>query len=291
MAKNILAQKMNASSIQVIKTLKVLLQGDYTMHELVDKLNKNELTPVFNNSVISKYINTCRFCEFDIPKIHNKYYVAKIPFGLDLSAVDLDLIKSLCAYVQDEMSAKHVTLVNSFFDKISRFSNKQITRVSKDTLEISIEMFERAVAKKRKIRLLFKNREILECVPLYVSKENDNLFFNVLYKNNNRNIDSSRLSGIQMTGQMYIDPYDDGAQVVIFKLKGDLAKRYEARPNECVEVNPDGSLTVTNKNENKEMLFSRLLRYDDKCEIIRPAAYREEMKELINDMLQNYGVN
>ena len=93
-----------------------------------------------------------------------------------------------------------------------------------------------------------------------------------------------------MTGQMYVDPFDKGAQVVTFKLTGNLAKRYEARPNESVELSPDGSLIVTNKNENKELLFSRLLRYDDKCEIIRPVAYREEMKELIDKMLQNYGV-
>ncbi len=290
MANKTLAQKTNTSSIQVIKTLKVLLQGDYTMQELIEILNKNESDAIFNNSVISKYINTCRFCEFDIPKIHNKYYVAKIPFGLDLSAIDIDLIKSMCAYVHDEMSSKSVSAINSFLGKISRFSNKQIARVTKDKLEMSVELFERAVAKKRKVKLLFKNRETIKCVPLNVSKEGETLFFNVFYKNI-RNIDYSRLSGIEMTGQSYINPFDDGAQVVVFKLKGNLAKRYEARPNESVEVNPDGSITITNKNENKEILFSRLLRYDDKCELIRPIAYREEMKELINSMLENYGVN
>jgi len=290
MANKTLAQKTNTSSIQVIKTLKVLLQGDYTMQELIEILNKNESDAIFNNSVISKYINTCRFCEFDIPKIHNKYYVAKIPFGLDLSAIDIDLIKSMCAYVHDEMSSKSVSAINSFLGKISRFSNKQIARVTKDKLEMSVELFERAVAKKRKVKLLFKNRETIKCVPLNVSKEGETLFFNVFYKNI-RNIDYSRLSGIEMTGQSYINPFDDGAQVVVFKLKGNLAKRYEARPNESVEINPDGSITVTNKNENKEILFSRLLRYDDKCELIRPIAYREEMKELINNMLKNYGVN
>ena len=290
MANKTLAQKTNTSSIQVIKTLKVLLQGDYTMQELIEILNKNESDAIFNNSVISKYINTCRFCEFDIPKIHNKYYVAKIPFGLDLSAIDIDLIKSMCAYVHDEMSSKSVSAINSFLGKISRFSNKQIARVTKDKLEMSVELFERAVAKKRKVKLLFKNRETIKCVPLNVSKEGETLFFNVFYKNI-RNIDYSRLSGIEMTGQSYINPFDDGAQVVVFKLKGNLAKRYEARPNESVEVNSDGSITITNKNENKEILFSRLLRYDDKCELIRPIAYREEMKELINNMLKNYGVN
>ena len=138
MAKNILAQKINSSSIQVIKTLKVLLQGDYTMQELIDTLNEKEPDPVFNNSVISKYINTCRFCGFDIHKIHNKYYVSKIPFGLELSDIDVDIIKSLCAYVQDEMSSRNASLINSFFDKIRRFSNRRIETVNKDKLDLSI---------------------------------------------------------------------------------------------------------------------------------------------------------
>lgn len=290
MTEYVKAQKKNASSMQVIKTLKVLMQGDYTMNQLIDLLNQNEPEAIFNNSVISKYINTCRYCNFEIPKIHNKYYLAKIPFGLDLSEVDVDIIKSLCSYVQDEMSSLNVKLVNSFFDKIRRFSNKNIVRIEQDKPEFSIELFERAILKQRKVKLLFKNRDTLECIPLAVSKEGDKMYFNVLYKNNRRNIDSSRLAGVQMTGQKYIEPYN-GDQVVVFKLRGNLAKRYEARVNEAVEINSDETITVTNKNENKEMLFARLLRYDDKCEIIRPVRYREEMKELINEMLRNYGVS
>ena len=70
--KNKLSQKKNLSSMQVIKTLQILLQGDYTMNELIEQLNANESEPIFNNSVVSKYINTCRYCGIEIPKIHNK---------------------------------------------------------------------------------------------------------------------------------------------------------------------------------------------------------------------------
>ena len=72
-----LALKRNQSSMQVLKTLLLLLQDNYTMSELVEQLNLNEKEPIFNNSVVSKYINTCRFCGIEILKIHNKYYVTK----------------------------------------------------------------------------------------------------------------------------------------------------------------------------------------------------------------------
>lgn len=283
-----LSQKINASSMQVIKTLLTLMQGDYSMNDLVEQLNMNEAEPIFNNSVISKYINTCRFCGFEIPKINNKYYVAKIPFGLKITEAETDIINSLCAFVQDEMSVKSVAIIESLVNKIRRFSNKQIVRIDKNDIKISIELFERAVAKQRKVKLIFKTKETLDCIPLNIEIKGNKTYFSVNYKKD-RSIDASRLSAIQVIGQNFIEPFS-GEQIVVFKLKGGLAKRYEARVNERVDINPDGTITVTNKNENKELLFSRLLRYDDKCEIIQPKGYREDMKDLINEMLNNYGV-
>ena len=85
--------KKNNSSLQVLKTYQVLLENAYTMSELVQKLNENEKEPVFNNSVISKYINTCRYCGFNIQKIQNKYHIAESPFNLNLSTEDLEIIE------------------------------------------------------------------------------------------------------------------------------------------------------------------------------------------------------
>ena len=69
---NKISIKKNLSSMQVLKTLQVLLQGNFTMQELIERLNKSEEGPVFNNSLISKYINTCRYCGINILKIHNR---------------------------------------------------------------------------------------------------------------------------------------------------------------------------------------------------------------------------
>ena len=283
------SQKKNNSSIQVLKTLQVLIQGNYSMNELIEILNEKETEPVFNNSVLSKYINTCRYCGMVIPKINNKYYVAKIPFGLDLSVIDVDLLKSLQTYVKDEMSVKCSKYIDAFIEKIDHFSNKQIVKVDKKTFNITVELFELAIAKKCKVKLIFKNRCSLTGIPKCIKEEKGKIYFNV-YNKRMRSIELSRLSGVELLGQRYIDPLD-GDQVVVFKLSGGLAKRYEARSNEKVELCNDGSIIVTNRNENKELLFSRLLRYDDKCELLQPKIYREEMKILINNMLNNYGVN
>lgn len=283
-----ISQKRNLSSMQVLKTLQILLEDDYSMKDLVKILNKNEPTEIFNNSVISKYINTCRFIGIKIPKINNRYYVSEMPFGLDLSDVDLDLLKNIQVVIKSDMPAKYTLLFNNLSKKLNRYSNKKIINITKDDFSLSLEYFEHAVARKRKIKLIFKNRCELECIPMNISIENNKTFFNV-YNKRIRNIDISRLSGVEIIDKNFIEPFD-GNQVTVFILKGPLAKRYEARENEKIQQNSDGTITVTNKNENKDLLLSRLLRYQDLCEIIQPKIYREELKQIINDTLSNYGV-
>ena len=135
---------------------------------------------------------------------------------------------------------------------------------------------------------MFRNQEVYECIPINITKKGDKTFFNVFNKYP-RQIDTNRLSGIQLSDNTYSEPFDSN-QVVVFKLKDGLAKRYEARENESVQQLSDGDIIVTNRNENEEQLISRLLRYDDKCEVLQPKVFREKFHDVLNDMLKNYGV-
>ena len=53
MSSNTLAKK-NLSSIQVLKTLQALLEDDYSMPDLLKRLDRETTTPVVNNSIVSK---------------------------------------------------------------------------------------------------------------------------------------------------------------------------------------------------------------------------------------------
>ena len=107
------AMKKNQASLQVLKTLKVLLEDNYTMSEIVDRLNSQEKEPIFNNSVVSKYINTCRYCGIEISKIRNRYYVIKMPFGINFDIKELELIKILQDTATSHLSQKmNITFKN-----------------------------------------------------------------------------------------------------------------------------------------------------------------------------------
>ena len=281
------AVKRNISSMQVLKTLQVLLEDNYTMAELIKELNKNEKEPLFNNSVISKYIITCRFCGIDIPKIHNRYFVSSLPFGLDLTPRDEDLLDKLGDVAKERFSKKQNKIFGQLIEKISKYSNKRIMRVEKGTAQQTYKMFNDAMDECRKIRLMYKTREILECIPLGIVQHKGRTFFNVSDENKEKLVCEDRISGIEITSQKYIA--NSAVANVVFVLKGELAKRYEARENEVVTENPDKTLRVVNSGENKDILLARLLRYDTCCEILSPESYRLEMKKILDDTLRNYG--
>ena len=281
--------KKNLSSVQVLKTLKILMNGDYSMADLIEKMNENEEEPIFNNSVLSKYINTCRQCGIDIPKINNKYFLTKLPFGLDFSEEESELLEKLKNIISEEMTINSQKNFQIFVDKLNRFANKKITRVENKNYVLSFEAFEKALKNRRKVVLIFKNRYELVGIPITISKEKGKVFFQIFCKNKIRMIDAGRLSGIQVSNENFIGYMSE--QNVVYTLKGKLAKRYELRPDEqLLKTSDDGSITVSNRCYNTEMLISRLMRYDDLCEIIAPESVKEQMKIAIDDTLKNYGI-
>lgn len=280
--------KRNLSSMQVLKTLLVLMEGNYTMNELTDKLNKDEASPIFNHSVISKYINTCRYLGIDIPKIHNKYFVASLPFGLNLDLRDLELFENLQNIAKEILPEKSLNIFTNFINKLAKYSNKQLVRADRQVPHKVIEMFDRAIQEKRKINLMFKNNTNITCIPVGIVENKGKTFFNIHLEEKEKLYVLDNIVGIEVLPQRFAKNYT--GQVVVYTLTGNLAKRYELREKEQLISKEQDSITISNKGENKEILFSRLLRYDSSCEILHPKHYREEMKQLLNDMLKNYGV-
>ena len=286
MAKEVV--KKNQSSMQVIKTLLVLLEDNYTMQELVQKLNEKEKEPIFNNSVVSKYINTCRYCGIDIIKVHNKYFVRSLPFGMEILNKELDLFILLQEAAKNNFSTRASKAFNALISKISKYSNKQIVRVEKNNANISFELFEKAILEKRKILLSFKSKEVLECIPLGIVTKNNKPYFNVLDNKEEKMIHVNKIIGLQLLNVKFYPK--DADRTTVYRLTGGLASRYTLKENEIIIKNslPE-SIDISTQNEPQEILFSRLMRYDKDCEILSPVEYRNSMKEMINKTLANYG--
>jgi len=173
--------KKNMSSIQVLKTLKVLLEGDYTMAELIQKLNENEPEAIFNNSVISKYINTCRSCGIIIPKINGKYFVTGIPFGLNFTDSEADLLEYLRSCAKSSLSARANDNFEKTVQKLYKYSNKTLVPIENKTINIAEYIFDRAIQTQRKIKLTLKTKNSLICIPINIEEKDGKLYFHVIH--------------------------------------------------------------------------------------------------------------
>ena len=280
--------KKNLSSIQVLKTLKTMLEDDYTMSELLQRLNENEKEPVFNNSVVSKDINTCRFCGSKIPKINGRYYVTEIPFGLDFTDKDIDLLAYLENCAKSSLSVRTYNNYEKAVQKLHRYSNKQIISIEKEDVNSAGVIFEEALQAQRKIRLTLKTGKILECIPVDTMEKDGKLYFHVIFEEKEKNILAKRIACIEISREKFSKTKLD--DTVIYRLTGNLAKNYNLRENEKIVNNslPENETIIT-YGENIPMLLSRLLRYGELCEVINPEKVRLGMKEMINATLANYG--
>ncbi len=282
------SKKMNIASLQVMKTLLALLENNFSMQELIEYLNKKEKEAVFNNNVLSKYINTCRACGVEIPKIQNKYIIAKMPFGLNLSVDDVDLLIQMQKICRESFSQKINNGFNAFIKNINKYSNKTILKVQKETINISYEAFEKAIIEERKIRLTFKNKSSIDCIPLSITTHQKRTYFRIKENNIEKSIAVDKIIGIEILNEMFKTPDYEHNQAV-FEVKGALAHRYNLRENEVLLRQDNNAITIENTGEDMNLLLSRLLRYDSLCEVKAPATYRTEIIKIINDTLANYG--
>jgi len=285
---NNLAVKKNNSSIQVLKTLLMLLEGDYTMLELIEKLNSNEKECIFNNSVVSKYINTCRQVGIDIPKINNKYFIVKLPFGLNFTNRESELIDYLQSIGDNKFSLLFKKRLSNFIDNLRKYSSRNIMRVDVSVENTVRTKFEEAVCEHRQVRLIYKTREIIDCNPIDIIMEKGKIYFVVNYMGKEKHIAFERITGLEVLNKKFV-VQETQEQEVVFKLKGGLAKRYSLRENEILTEKAEDYIVITNKGEDKEILISRLLRYDSLCEVLEPLSFRNEMVNTIKKMLENYG--
>ena len=289
MRKNNIPAKTNLSSTHVLKTLQVLMEDDYTMTELVQRLNENEPEPLFNNSVVSKYINTCRYCGIKIPKIQNRYFVSSIPFGMDISEQESDLIKYLQEKAILSLPISTNKKFNKFIMKLSKYSNREIVRIDNSNRDLMVSTFNKAVSNKYKINLMLKNKNTLKCVPLKLLQDNNKLYFKISTDNKaDKNISIDNVVGFEVLKDKFIPSYND--ETVVYKLMGQLAANYSIRENEKILIDRRPEyITIMNSEKNNSKLVSRLLRYGNLCEIEKPLYIRTEMKKIINTALANYG--
>ena len=279
--------KLNTASMNVLYTMMTLLEKPMTMKELI--LSFAKFSPS-NNFVISKYINTCRFCKFDIVKDSGKYILRKLPIKISFSQDEEDLITN--NLVDNAVKSNSTELINTFSGflfklcRLASFDAFAEPTLNKNPL---LKEFEDSLYSELMIEVETKDGKNFTCSPVDIKYLQDKIIFSVFYNDSIRDIPLNKIVSIKKTARKILTGIIP--HTVTFRLMKDLAKRYSARPNERIlNIEADGSVIISNRSEDKEQLLKRLMRYDEKCEIISPKTLRDEFKTKIDKTLENYNI-
>src|SRR5574344_72442 len=279
--------KVNAASLKVLYTLQLLFERNLKMDELIHfyELYHNEY---LSNFVMSKYINTCRYCGIDIKKIEGKYTILNFPIGINFSTSELSLFRELrncCGKIKLENLADNM---QNIIQKINRRINNPIAPISISKLnDNKIKTFEKACIVSQKIKILFNDERAIQCEPVDILVDENKIKFSIFDGNESKEFSPDEIKSVKILPQKSQTKFMP--TTVLFELKGKLAKKYQIRDHEQVlKINSNGNFVITNRFEDKTKLLHRLMRYGENCKIISTKSYVKEMKELIDNTLSNY---
>ena len=282
-------RKINEAAYRVLRTLLYLFERDLTMNEIIELMSEN-VDPSFNNFVASKYINTCKGCGVDIQKVNGKYALINIPFSKKFTDMETELLYEIKQVSESFKSEKVSQIISNLFNKLHITYFKSEYGLKSSINRRIIKTFEKALAVNSEIDVIFENGDVLKCSPSELITHGGKVLFKV--KSNNE------LKEISPDEVIDIEVYDKNAKkakleqnVVIYELKGRLAKRYQLRENEqIIKYKSNGSIVISNKYEDRTELLRRLMRYDSLCKVLKPTECVDEIKGMIKSSLSNYGL-
>lgn len=279
--------KVNAASLKVLYTLQLLFERDLSMNDLIKyyDLYHNEF---HSNFVMSKYINTCRYCGIDIKKVNNKYTIVNFPICGVFTSGEISLfqeLKNCCEKMRlQNLSEKMGELVAKIVKRAERPINPVTTSVIKDS---KIKNFEKACLLSQKVKIFFNDKTSYSCDPIDISIKEDRLSLIIFDGKNSKELSPDNIEQIKILPQKTKNVFLP--MTAVYELKGKLAKKYQIREHEQIlKIHSNGDLVISNKLEDKTKLLHRLMRYGENCEVVSPKSLVSDMKSLIDETLKNY---
>lgn len=306
------SSKQIDSCIRMFALLRLLLEDNANFNQVVKVISDTDAPVTSDNSLYSvtlnKYLNTLKIFGLNVKKEKGKYHLLNPLYKIDLMPEELkafNLLKTfedaenidentkelLCKVLKtfelrfSETTQMRAQTLNSkykanFVFYYDKFTNKIdiCTKFCREDYKVEIIYFQ-SRAREKKItckaqKLLFRSKTALLQVLDLQSRE----------------IMSISLDKIISIKQlpMKTTPVFCTNRVVVFAIKGRLAKNYQLRKWEYIREVDDEWHIIVNKDESEEELIRRILKYGDLCKVIAPRDFREKIHSVLTNTLKLY---
>lgn len=294
------------AAYRVFETLKFLINQPATVEDIINHLESLEMCgdKNYSKAVVYKYLTTLKFAGITLSRHKCKYEVQNLPFKINLTEDNLKALSILNEIINATPEKNLSETIKQFFYQLKMryaLQNKQDTEtceikniIEKPSQEQKKEIKEYEKYCEDGLRLKVSYIDIYgnevtstyEPIEAYYTKNQVKLLCYCTNPSGFIEFTSTQIKAIEQTPLKCSNRFF--SSTTAFKLKGKLAKRYTLRNEEHILSENNGEITVINQNEPKNLLFARLMRYGENCEVISSKQDRRNMKSLIKNTLSNY---
>lgn len=303
-----LTEKYNDSCIKLFEFLKMLYAGEVEFKKVIDHFSDGNYDGTSNTHVtLNKYLNAMKIFGIKVEKNNNKYKMLSSIDKLKLSPQDVKSIVLLEKAEQILPEGANKTNFEEFLKAVEqRFDEnaKNMKPVFDNNKDVQLSLYHIQIAEQiRKCEKYCQDNQKLEITYKDYTGKEINIIGSPLEQIYNKRKICLKLLG-NNGNRVYEIPIDTITNLkqlpsaaskksipltVVYRIKNRLAQNYKLRDDERVgNIESDGSQVIINKNEDLNLLLSRLMRYGKDCEIISPKFLKDEMVDMINKTLSNY---
>ncbi|MCM1010513.1 MAG: hypothetical protein NC390_06525 [Fusobacterium sp.] len=306
------SSKQIESCVKMFALLRLLLEDNANFTQVIQVISDSPEPVSSDNSLhsvtLNKYLNTLKIFGLNVKKEKGKYHLLNPLYKIDLTPEELSAFQLLQTYEETEntdentrellskvlkafelrfsettqmraktLNSKHNANFSFYYDK---FTNKIdiCTKFCKEDFKVEIIYFQPRGGEKKITgkaqELLFRNKTALLQVLDLQSREITSISLDKIISIKQL---PTKTTSVFCTNR-----------VVVFAIKGRLAKNYKLRKWEYVREIINDWHVIVNKDESEEELTNRILKYGASCKVMAPRDFKEKIHSALTNTLKLY---
>lgn len=279
------------SGVKIFLIIEILFSSPKNIEEISNKLLEYNIKA--DKKTVSKYLRTLKLFGFEIEKINGRFQVLNSPLMIKQKNSGAEIIFLLMEYFFEKENVEYEILKRKFKNIFDVEENLKIKNSIEKTLQLSqsakknLELINNLIKKnKTEINAKYKGKKLkLTIKEIKFAKNGVFLFAKDKNLKNGRHIKINNLENIKPDKTKNLKfKIKEG---VNFKIKENLIKNYILKRGEIANYINNEAI-ITNTYEEKEEIFSRLLKYGTKAEILTPEREKRQFIQKLKSLIEHY---
>lgn len=279
------------SGVKIFLIIEILFSSPKNIEEISNKLLEYNIKA--DKKTVSKYLRTLKLFGFEIEKINGRFQVLNSPLMIKQKNSGAEIIFLLMEYFFEKENVEYEILKRKFKNIFDVEENLKIKNSIEKTLQLSqsakknLELINNLIKKnKTEINAKYKGKKLkLTIKEIKFAKNGVFLFAKDKNLKNSRHIKINNLENIKPDKTKNLKfKIKEG---INFKIKENLIKNYILKRGEIANYINNEAI-ITNTYEEKEEIFSRLLKYGTKVEILTPEREKRQFIQKLKSLIEHY---